>query len=460
MRRNSWLLTSSVLICMLTTVTVLPGAASDGLPSDGGGYFGTDYDFRGQTVTICWCDPNGLLPRFDEGGAAEGRLEEAEKLFNCKIEFNGVVYDDLGEWYLARLMSGESKNDVWMAANNIAFWPLASMNALYNLDTVVGDDYWDSLSLHARHTVETLRYGGKRYVFSAETYYPEDAIPVIWGMFVIYYNKDMVREAGLEDPYELYQADEWTWEKFEEIAKRLTADVDADGQIDVWGSTIIADWLAIPFVQANGSEFTSVDENGRVVCSMGGEELETALQQLYEWNLVDRIFSPDWNIEQVFTTGKAAMMLYPVWTYWTYVDQADFEFGIVPIPKGPHADKYMAPSHALNAVVLPANAENPEALMAVYEFLYRDTDEVLIDTIDSSLNQFTSREDLDVVLTLSREWEGEVVTLYCGELGYPDLITNVRGVLNDVILGVSTFSQSLGTREPVIQGILDNLFNH
>ena len=196
------------------------------------------------------------------------------------------------------------------------------------------------------------------------------------------------------------------------------------------------------------------------MCSMGGEELETALQQLYEWNLVDRIFSPDWNIEQVFTTGKAAMMLYPVWTYWTYVDQADFEFGIVPIPKGPHADKYMAPSHALNAVVLPANAENPEALMAVYEFLYRDTDEVLIDTIDSSLNQFTSREDLDVVLTLSREWEGEVVTLYCGELGYPDLITNVRGVLNDVILGVSTFSQSLGTREPVIQGILDNLFNH
>ena len=103
-----------------------------------------------------------------------------------------MAYDDLGEWYLARLMSGESKNDVWMAANNIAFWPLASMNALYNLDTVVGDDYWDSLSLHARHTVETLRYGGKRCVFSAEpTTLRIDSGHL--GHVRDIYNKDMVR---------------------------------------------------------------------------------------------------------------------------------------------------------------------------------------------------------------------------------------------------------------------------
>ena len=94
---------------------------------------------------------------------AEGRLEEAEKLFNCKIEFNGVGMTP--REHLARLMSGESKNDV-MAANNVAFWPL-TMNALYNPDTV-GVTHRDSLFCML-DTLLRLRYGGKRYVFSAET---------------------------------------------------------------------------------------------------------------------------------------------------------------------------------------------------------------------------------------------------------------------------------------------------
>lgn len=459
MRKTGQLKTLAALL-FLSVVTLTCFVSASGQDSlDGGGYFGTDYDFGGQTVTICHWNKENLLPRFDEGGLAEGRLAEAEKLFNCKIEFDGVLYNDIGEWYLARLMSGASRNDIWRVQNIIAYWPLASMNALYDIETIVGEDYWDSLTPYARYSAESMRYNGKRLSFSAQTYYPEGSMPVNSGLYLVFFNNDMLEEAGVESPYELYKADQWTWDKFAEIAKKMTIDIDADGETDIWGSTMIVDWLAVPFVQANGAEFTTIDENGRVVFSLGGEETEVAVQQLYEWTCVDRIFSPSWNMEQAFTSGQTAMMLYPLWLYETFAKQVDFRIGIVPIPKGPHADRYVTPAHGLDGVVLPANAENPEALMALYEFLYRDTDEVVLEQADRSLNMFMSREALEVAMTLTEEWRGEVVTLYCGELCYPDLYTNVRGVLNDVILGTSTFSQAIGTRTPVIQGILDSLFN-
>src|SRR5699024_12297398 len=38
----------------------------------------------------------------------------------------------------------------------------------------------------------------------------------------IFYNKTMFEQAGLEDPYELQQKGEWTWETFLDAARALT----------------------------------------------------------------------------------------------------------------------------------------------------------------------------------------------------------------------------------------------
>ena len=41
---------------------------------------------------------------------------------------------------------------------------------------------------------------------------------------VVFYNKEMFGDSGVETPLELYQAGNWTWSKMEEIAKEMTQD--------------------------------------------------------------------------------------------------------------------------------------------------------------------------------------------------------------------------------------------
>ena len=55
----------------------------------------------------------------------------------------------------------------------------------------------------------------------------------------MYYNVNMVTvDNKLEDPYELYLKNEWTFDKFEEYCKKLTK-TDASGNITVYGCQLV-----------------------------------------------------------------------------------------------------------------------------------------------------------------------------------------------------------------------------
>lgn len=447
----------TVGVLMLALVLVAAGSAC--LADDGGGYFGTDYDLGGATVTFAHWSPASHSTRFKEGEVAQGRLEEAEALFNCKIKFDGVDYNSIGEWYLARLMAGDSAYDVWMVQNRIAYFPLVTQDALLPIDGIVGEDYWDRLDPFNAYVAETLSFNGKNYIFSPAADYEEiDTIQT--GLYVIFYNKTMLQQAGAEDPYELYKAGEWDWDAMGRIAKQVTKDLDGDGALDQWGMAKIFNWLAHPFLRSNGVDYTTVDENGRVVFSLGGEAAESALMQLYEWNMVDKLFDPGWDALASFTSGTVGFAIYPLWNYATIADQSGFEIGILPMPKGSHVDHNVTSIHAIGGFVLPANSANPEALLALTEYLYRDDTDTRLDGVDRTLSTYRSRQDAEMALEMSRNWQGETAALLVEELTLADLYLTIRQVVDDVIFGRLSFSESVNTYRPVIQGILDDLFNN
>ena len=49
------------------------------------------------------------------------------------------------------------------------------------------------------------------------------------------FNLQMIKDANLEDPRDLYDRGEWTWDKFAEYCQALTKDTNGDGIIDVYG---------------------------------------------------------------------------------------------------------------------------------------------------------------------------------------------------------------------------------
>jgi multiple sugar transport system substrate-binding protein len=81
------------------------------------------------------------------------------------------------------------------------------------------------------------------------------ALPAGYSPLVVAYNKDLFDRAGLSTP-----ADDWTWDDFLELARRLTRDSDGDGTIDQWGTEVdsrVTFWL--PWVWAGGGDVLCAD---------------------------------------------------------------------------------------------------------------------------------------------------------------------------------------------------------
>ena len=76
---------------------------------------------------------------------------------------------------------------------------------------------------------------------------------------VIYYNKDMLKEAGLKFPDA-----NWTWDDFRNAAKALTKDKDGAGRIDQYGWDGLFDTsLNTYWIRQNGGEI--IDSDGKAV---------------------------------------------------------------------------------------------------------------------------------------------------------------------------------------------------
>ncbi|MBO5007589.1 MAG: sugar ABC transporter substrate-binding protein [Clostridia bacterium] len=91
--------------------------------------------------------------------------------------------------------------------------------------------------------------------YSSALYAGQDAEGHLWGIphglntLAIYYNEEIFDEAGLEYPDE-----SWTFDDMIKMAKKLTKDLDSDGEVDQYGlmlgTNISTGWL--PFVLAEG----------------------------------------------------------------------------------------------------------------------------------------------------------------------------------------------------------------
>jgi len=390
-------------------------------------------------------------------------LEEAEELFNCTITFDGIDYGALGEWYLTRLMAGDSKYDFWNVQNVISYYPLVTADALFAYDALVGEDYFEGITEFDSYVIDQMKFKGKNYVFSA-TYAYEPMDYLLSGSYLMFYNKTMLENEAIEDPQELYYAGEWDWDALDVMVNQLTKDLDGDGENDQWGCTKITNWLAESFVRSNGVKYAEEDENGNLKYTIGtkyAEEAEAALNQLQEWNLVDKVWTPEWNALNALQSGTCgfALYLWGLWNYETVLDNCDFEVGLVPLPKGDNADRIMIPAHGFGGMALPANVAQPEAMLALWEFLYNDSTEVREEQFEMDLSKFRSRENAELVLSLTELWEGEIKVMYVGELGIPEVWQGNRQVIDDVIFGRKTFSESVNSLLPVMQGYLDDTFN-
>ena len=130
------------------------------------------------------------------------------------------------------------------------------------------------------------------------------AVPFSTSPFVLLYNVDLFKQAGVKTPDELIAEGNWTWESFREISKQIK---DATG---VWGyQTVDGDGYnsrvlhtLLPIIRAFGGD--AWDESYEV--KIDSEESIAAVQLFHDMVYVDGSVVPPGD-ESSFYTGAAAM---------------------------------------------------------------------------------------------------------------------------------------------------------
>jgi ABC-type glycerol-3-phosphate transport system substrate-binding protein len=337
-------------------------ASPSASPSESASASPAGVDLKGETIKIgLWWDADPrLIPEADRGASEDEQIaliEAAEQKYNCKIEF--VKFGDYNKFvenFTTTSLAGEPFADVVVLE---LFWAFPQ---LVNKGFVEPIDQW--LDMNDPKYNEWMKKGGS---FNGKQYGFYDSAPSPYGIF---YNKKLVQELGLEDPYELQKNGAWTWDKFRELAKTATKDTNGDGKVDVFGFIGDLKISLEQFVYGNKGSFDQ-DASGQMKFSMDSENSIAGLQLMSDMYNVDKSIiqpAPTDGNDKAFIAGKGVMYGGFSWEIGGLKDNMkDVELGYVFFPKAQNADDYVSYTPYGNMYMISKYSKNPEAAIHIMD---------------------------------------------------------------------------------------------
>ena len=189
---------------------------------------------------------------------------------------------------------------------------------------------------------------------------------------VLFYNKKVLREAGIEPPPADVEK-RWTWERLVEAARKLTKPEE-----NRWGFSFEQQerpYMLLPLAQSLGGVALSPDGFKATGYVDGPAFLEaySFMQKLYtEWKVSPQgLFDPNLPVEQ-FGNGKIAMLVAGTFNEAVIKNKyPDIELGVAPYPRF-EKGKAVTPTGAWHIGVNPRTRHRKEALAFIDHFMSHD----------------------------------------------------------------------------------------
>ena len=309
--------------------------------------------------------------------AAFRRNTYCEDKYSFKIEMYPYSQSEMNsEFYKKSIMAGSGDYD-FMIMQQTHLRSLIEGGYLIDFNTVPYIDYdkpWWDVQIRDQLTIQGKTFGAfGDFIVTANN-----------ALRIILFNKGLIAEYSLDDPYNLVRDGEWTLDVFSAMYQGVKSDINGDGIMDHNDRYGYIGGIDMNMFFGSGENITSIDESGNPVLSVGGERSIAVLQKLYD--MLEK--SGDANI-----TAKAYSKIYPgqEWLglqdsfeannglFFTEVLQlaermraAEVEFGIIPIPKFDEAqqDYYaFSDSWCMNEMVIPITNLSLERTGQILELL-------------------------------------------------------------------------------------------
>lgn len=260
-----------------------------------------------------------------------GDIKPAYKYFQenygCDIDVTIVSSLQIQEKLTTAISSGTSPDLVDYQTNT---FPLMMSKNMYT----PLDDYMDLSAPQwsgLEEYVEKYKWNGKNY------YYP-------WAYNATYYfliyNRGLFQQLAIDDPKELYDKGEWTWDTFKECCRKFIA--SEDGRTGLYGQ------VGTAFIDTTGTPLISIDESGNITNNLVNADVERAATFMQELKTegIAKYAEGGFNdvSEEPIKEGLTAFQSMGEWIISNYSramtkdDTLDIFF--VPFPRDPNADEH------------------------------------------------------------------------------------------------------------------------
>lgn len=288
--------------------------------------------------------------------AIYNRNRKVEEKLNINIIEISETYSNITSFIKKSVNADDDLYDIFFNEAYLVS-PLALSNILVEVNDIpnlnLSKPWWDKGSIEA-YTVKNHLYfiNGELHLMNQESVLP------------VMFNKDIVQDNGLENIYDLVKSGKWTLDKFNDMMKTVSKDLDGDGIItgyDQLGATT-HDGMFTGFFAAQGENIIKKDEEGmpylvetdsrfyavydKLIDIMTNKEI--VARQSVTSNITNDDGANSWH--NIFISGRSLF-------YLEYLGSAkklramEQNFGIVPFPKFDETQDYVAYVGSLCAVL-------------------------------------------------------------------------------------------------------------
>lgn len=410
-------------------------------------------DLGGRTIRVAsWWPviPNSTMDAPDPATALPEdilkyeNLKRVEAKYNITVEYIEVPWEELLPQLTTSVLAGEPYTDIAFLPMGMAVTSIINKLA-FPLSEIVKEN---SDAMTDRAAVKSVGV-----IIDDEYMVHATGVPV--GGVYMTYNKTMIKELGLQDPQEIYNANPkaWNWDKFLEYAKAATKDNDGDGKNDTFGLAGFVENIAVQMVIANGSQIYNAYGAKQGLDDPKTVEALEFLNQLYN---VDKVVNTtgelwDWNYNfNAYKEGNA--LFFPGYSWALAGNDLSFDHSLVPFPMGPGNDTGNTYAAGYDGFIIPKGVEDPKIVYQILEELlwfFGDEPEVRDDsTMEWVQTQWLTQEDVDLSIKISGE-QGQL-ELMGAVPGYP-----FGNVIGSVLSGEKTVAQAVEENKQIAQDAID-----
>ena len=238
-------------------------------------------------------------------------------------------------------------------------------------------------------------------------------------MEAMIFNKALLRDTGLEDPYVVVKNGEWTLEKLYDMSRGVSKDLNGDGKMyikdDLFGCILQAD-TDISFIVSGGEKICGKDGNDYPIITYGTERCYKIADELMKLMLdEDNVINLHRYAGQFGIYDEQVKMMQEdralfSWIRMRIVERLramETDFGILPLPKlDKNQEKYITHMnpHTGAGISIPNTAGDLDRTGMILEDLSAESRYTLrpayyeINLVGKFMRDDDSREMLDIIL--------------------------------------------------------------